>query len=91
MQLVRAEEVVIAITGGEIVESHLEALRPSRDRLCLVFPSAHPIGRRRSIQMKDILDLPLVLIDPAKCVRAVVGAACLALGRQRSWPARRLG
>jgi DNA-binding transcriptional LysR family regulator len=32
--------------------------------------------------MKDILDLPLVLTDPATSVRAVVGAACLALGRQ---------
>ena len=82
MRLVRSEEVDIGITGGDVVDSELEPLHQSQDRLCLVFPSAHPIGKRRSIQLKDILDLPLVLTDPATSVRAVVDAAYLALGRQ---------
>ncbi len=81
MQMVRDEDVDVGITGGEVIESSLEALHAVQDRLCLVYPARHPIGRRRSIRARDIVDLPLVLTDPATSVRAVVDAAFQALGR----------
>jgi DNA-binding transcriptional LysR family regulator len=81
VQLVRSEEVDLGITGGDLAEGEIECLHQVQDRLCLVFPNAHPIGRRRSIKLQDILDLPLVLTDPATSVRAVVDAAFLSLGR----------
>jgi len=82
MQLVRAEDVDLGITGGDVLDGELERLHRSRDRLCLVFPGAHPIGKRRSIRLKDLLELPLVLTDPATSVRAAVDAAFLAAGRR---------
>jgi DNA-binding transcriptional LysR family regulator len=82
MQMVRDEDVDVGIAGGEVFGSGLEALHAVQDRLCLVYPASHPIGRRRSIRARDIVDLPLVLTDPATSVRAVVDAAFQSLGRQ---------
>jgi DNA-binding transcriptional LysR family regulator len=81
MQLVRSEEVDVGITGGEVTDPELEVLHRVQDRLCLVYPAVHPVGRRRSIKVEDFLELPLVLTDPATSVRAIVDAAFLALGR----------
>lgn len=81
-QLVRSEEVDLGLSGGEITDSELELLHQAEDRMQLVFPSDHPIARRRVIRLEHIVEQPLVLTDPASSVRAVVDAAFLALGRQ---------
>ena len=80
MQLVRDEEVDIGITGGPLDDAGFESLHAVQDRLCLVYPARHPVGRRRSIRARDIARLPLVLTDPATSVRAVVDAAFQSLG-----------
>jgi DNA-binding transcriptional LysR family regulator len=80
-QVVRKEEVDLGITGDNLTDNELDMLHQVQDRLCLIYPASHPIGRRRSIKIKDIIDLPLVLTDPATSVRAVVDRAFLALGR----------
>ena len=81
MQLVHSEEVDLGITGGEITHTELETLYQLQDRLCLVYPAGHPIGRRRTVKIEDLVDQPLVLTDPATSVRAMVDAAFLPLGR----------
>jgi|SRR5579862_1635818 len=80
-QLVRNEEVDLGITGDNLADNEVDVLHQVQDRLCLVYPANHRIGQRRSIKLKDIIDLPLVLTDPATSVRAVVDRAFLALGR----------
>jgi len=82
IQLVRSEEVDIGITGGEFADAELEVIHEVQDQLCLVFPARHPIGRLKRIGIEDIVDLPLVLTDPATSVRALVEAAFLGLGRR---------
>jgi DNA-binding transcriptional LysR family regulator len=81
-QLVSGEEVDLGITGGEVLGTEFEILHRLQDRLCLVYPAGHRIGRRRTIRLDDILELPLVLTDPATSIRAVVESAFLAVGRQ---------
>jgi DNA-binding transcriptional LysR family regulator len=81
MRLVRSEEVDLGITGGAVTDHEFETLHEVNDRLCLVYPVAHPVAQRRSIKVKDIIELPLVLTDPATSVRALVDAAFHALGR----------
>ncbi|MEP6872953.1 MAG: LysR family transcriptional regulator [Burkholderiales bacterium] len=82
MRLVRDEEVDVGITGGVVADGELDVLHQWHDQLCLVFPAGHPIERRRKLSIESIVDLPLVLTDPATSVRAVVDAAFLSLGRR---------
>ena len=82
MRLVREEDVDLGITGGVVADTKLDVLHQWRDQLCLVFPADHPIARRRKIGIESLVDLPLVLTDPATSVRAVVDAAFLSLGRR---------
>ena len=73
--LVRGEDVDFGVTGGELEESELEVVQRARDRLCLVFPRGHPIGRLKRIGIRDVAELPLVLTAQGTSVRAVVDAA----------------
>ena len=82
VQLVRDEEVDLGITGGHLSDASLEVLHEVEDRLCLVLPAQHPLARRKRLRLEHLLELPLVLTDPATSVRAVVDAAFLGLGRR---------
>lgn len=81
MQLVQSEEVDLGITGGDVIDADLETLTELEDRLCLVYPEGHPVGRRRVVRLADLVDLPLILTDPATSVRTLVDAAFLRVGR----------
>src|SRR5258708_31439383 len=78
---VRTEEVDIGITGGELSDPELEILHSSYDRMHIVFPSQHPLGRRRKITLEDIAEFPLILMDSETSVRSIVDAAFVAAGR----------
>jgi DNA-binding transcriptional LysR family regulator len=73
--LVRNEDVDIGLTGGDFPDPEFEVVQRARDRLCLVYPQGHEVGRRRRITVKDIVALPLVLTAAGTSVRAVVDAA----------------
>jgi len=75
VSLVRAGEVDMGLTGGQIPTDDLEVLFRDKDRLCVVFPANHPLARRRRIKIADIADMTLVLTDSATSVRAVVETA----------------
>jgi DNA-binding transcriptional LysR family regulator len=66
---VRSEEVDIGITGGEASEPDLETLHLSYDRMHVVYPKTHPIGRKRKIDLEDLANYPLILMDFATSVR----------------------
>ena len=82
LALVENEGVDIGFTRGDAPKAGVDVLCRGRDRLCVVFANGHPLGQRRRIALKDIVDLPLVLTDSATSVRAAVEAAFLAIGRQ---------
>jgi DNA-binding transcriptional LysR family regulator len=78
---VRAEEVDIGITGGDMSDPDLDIVHLSQDRMHVIFPRRHPIGRKRKITLEDLARYPLVLMDPDTSVRAIVDAAFVAAGR----------
>ena len=82
MELVRGEEVELGVIGGSLSDATLEPLHQWQDRLCLVYPAGHAVGRRRRLGVADLVDFPLVLTDPATSVRATVDAAFQRLGRR---------
>ncbi|NVO14561.1 MAG: LysR family transcriptional regulator [Rhodoplanes sp.] len=78
--MVRSEEVDLGLTGGGVADAELDVLHQSTDQLCLVFPASHPIGRRRRIGVRDLVELPLVLTNPGTSLRDMVDAALLEIG-----------
>ena len=76
-----SEQVDIGITGGDVTTDEYDILYETTDRLCVIFPARHLIGRKRKILLADLFDLPLVLTAVGTSVRAVVDAAFLAAGR----------
>jgi DNA-binding transcriptional LysR family regulator len=80
LDLVRSEEVDLGIMGGSVVGQDVEVLLELHDRMHVVFPARHPIGAIAQVTIDDLMRYPLVLMDPATSVRAVVDAAFLAAG-----------
>lgn len=78
---VRSEEVDIGITGGELSDPDLEVLHLTHDQMHVVFPSKHPLGRKRKITLEDLAELPIVLMDLETSVRSIVDGAFVAAGR----------
>jgi DNA-binding transcriptional LysR family regulator len=78
---VRSEEVDIGITGGELSEPDLDILHLTHDQMHVVFPSRHPLGRKRKITLEDLAELPMVLMDSETSVRSIVDGAFVAAGR----------
>ena len=78
---VRSEEVDIGITGGELSDPDLEVLHLTHDQMHVVFPSKHPLGRKRKITLEDLAELPIVLMDSETSVRSIVDGAFVAAGR----------
>ncbi|MBN3851369.1 LysR family transcriptional regulator [Paraburkholderia sp. Ac-20342] len=73
--LVQSEEVDIGLTGGEILDPSLETLYTGVDRLVAVLPKSHPLAKKRLVDLKQLVQSPLVLMAPGTGVRAVVDAA----------------
>lgn len=80
--MVQDDEVDVGITGGAIPAIEVEVLQRIEDRLCVVYPVGHPLGARRRVRIDDLVDLPLVLTDPATSVRQRVEIAFASHGRR---------
>jgi DNA-binding transcriptional LysR family regulator len=80
-EMVRVEDVDIGVTGGDLSDTEIDVVHRGEDRLCLVYPANHPIARRRSVGIQDLIDVPLVLVASGTSVRATVDAAFARLGR----------
>jgi len=78
---VRSEEVDIGITGGELSDPDLEIVHLAHDQMHVVFPSRHPLERKRGITLEDLAELPIVLMDSETSVRSIVDGAFVAAGR----------
>jgi DNA-binding transcriptional LysR family regulator len=81
VDLVRSEVVDLGITGGDVYDPELEVLHRTSDALHVVYPDGHPIGAATAVTIEMLADLPLVLMDGATSVRAVVDKAFIGLGR----------
>ena len=79
--MVRDEDVDLGITGGAVADAQLDVLHTTADRLCLIYPASHPIGRKRRITVTDLTELPLVLTNPGTSLREVIDAAFMQIGQ----------
>ncbi|SFJ88459.1 DNA-binding transcriptional regulator, LysR family [Bosea sp. OK403] len=81
-ELTRQEQVDLGIMGGALSDPDLEVLHRTQDHMHVVFPDGHKLGNLDSVTIDDIAPLPLVLMDPATSVRAIVDAAFLTAGHR---------
>jgi DNA-binding transcriptional LysR family regulator len=78
--LVREEQVDLGIMGGTIADRDIAILHKTQDHMHAVYPDGHPIGGLKRIDVTALARHPLILMDPATSVRAVVDAAFRAQG-----------
>jgi DNA-binding transcriptional LysR family regulator len=78
---VQSEAVDLGLTAGVELTDELEILHEGQDRLCVVFPSGHPLSRKRRVGLADLSEFPLVLMEAETSVRAIVNAAFVSSGR----------
>ena len=81
LDLVRSEEVDLGIVGGDVRDPDISVLHRTSDALHVVYPGGHPIGALPEISTAALADYPLILMDPATSVRAVVDLAFIGAGR----------
>jgi DNA-binding transcriptional LysR family regulator len=77
---VRDGDVDIGITGGD-VPPEFETIATVEDRLHVVYPARHPIGRVKAVSFEALAQHPLILMGPDTSIRHVVDAAFADAGR----------
>jgi DNA-binding transcriptional LysR family regulator len=82
LDLVRDEAVDLGIVGGAVADPAVDVLHATSDALHVVYPAGHPIEAVPHVTTEILSGFPLVLMDGATSVRAIVDAAFLATGRR---------
>lgn len=82
LDLVREEEADLGIVGGDVRDPEIGVLHRTRDALHVIYPADHPIGALPRVTIAALAEHPLILMDPATSVRAVVDRAFVGSGRQ---------
>lgn len=80
LEHVRNGDVDIGITGGS-VPAEFETVATVKDRLHVVFPARHAIGRVKKITIDALVQHPLILMAAETSVRHVVDAALMDTGK----------
>jgi DNA-binding transcriptional LysR family regulator len=81
LDLVRSEDVDLGLVGGEVRDPDLSVLHRTSDALHVVHPRDHPISALPRVTIEALAEYPLILMDPATSVRAVVDLAFIGAGR----------
>ncbi|MGU3542133.1 LysR family transcriptional regulator [Methylobacterium sp. A52T] len=81
LDLVREEEADLGIVGGDVRDPEIGVLHRTRDALHVIYPADHPIGALPRVTIAALAEHPLILMDPATSVRAVVDRAFVGSGR----------
>lgn len=75
LALVRAEQVDLGLTGGDVSFADIATVFTARDEMSVIFPQSHPIGEVPRITARVLADHPLVMMDQGTSVRSVTDAA----------------
>lgn len=69
VEQVERGQVSLGLVGRKADRPHLEFRRFARDRMVLVVPPGHPLGRRRTISIKELCRHPLILREVGSGLR----------------------
>ena len=80
INMVREEAVDFGIASLVEIPADIQETFLFRDRLCAVFAPKFALGRKNSINLKDLVRLPLILMEPETSNRKLVNRAFEELG-----------
>jgi DNA-binding transcriptional LysR family regulator len=69
-----ADEADLGVVSSEIRENDLECQYFFTDHICFIVPENHPLAKRDTIQPSELLDVPIILREPASGTRRVLEA-----------------
>jgi LysR family transcriptional regulator, carnitine catabolism transcriptional activator len=78
--LVKSEEVDFGIGWAKDRDSEIQFTPLFRDRLCAIFSAGGKLERKRTVLLRELASLPLILTDRESSVRAMVDDAFAAMG-----------
>lgn len=78
--LVKAEEVDFGIGSLNAVDPEVRFSLLLTDRMIVVFPPGSTLERKKVIGLRDLVGLPLVLMDPDSSVRRLIDRAFESIG-----------
>jgi DNA-binding transcriptional LysR family regulator len=74
LSLVQSEQVDFGVMGGPVKALDVETVFEAKDRLHVVYPNGHPIGRSKTVTPAAVAEFPLILMQRDTSVRAIVEA-----------------
>jgi DNA-binding transcriptional LysR family regulator len=74
LTLVQSEQVDFGVMGGMVKAADVEIVVEAQDRLHVVYPKGHRIGRLKTITPLALSEFPLILMQRDTSVRAIVDA-----------------
>jgi DNA-binding transcriptional LysR family regulator len=78
--MVKAEEVDFGIGSMNAVDPEVRFSLLLTDRMIAVFPPGFALERKKSLGLRDLIGLPLVVMDPDSSVRKLVDQAFESIG-----------
>lgn len=69
---VQSGEVDFGVMGGATAAGGVETVFEVEDRLHVVYPEGHPVGRMKAVKPQALAALPLILMQRDTSVRAIV-------------------
>jgi len=81
VMLVKAEEVDFGIGSLNVIDPEVRFSLLLTDRMIVVFPPGSVLEQKKLIGLRDLVGLPLVLMDPGSSVRKLVDQAFASIGQ----------
>ena len=82
ISMVRAEKVDLGIGSPDDLEPDLEFTLLFKDHMSLVMAAGSPLLKKKQIGLKDLVNSPLILLDPESSVRHLVSHAFDSIGQK---------
>jgi DNA-binding transcriptional LysR family regulator len=80
LAMVKNEEVDFGIGSFAEGDSSIDVVPLFTDHMRAVMPQASPLARKRSLRLKDLINFPLILMDPQTSVRMLADRAFESIG-----------
>jgi len=80
LSLVQSEQVDFGVMGGAVKAPDVETVFEAQDRLHVVYPKGHKIGRLKAVTPALLADFPMIFMQRDTSVRAIVDAGFQSAG-----------
>lgn len=80
LNLVQSEQVDFGVMGGAVKAPDAQTIFEAQDRLYVIYPKGHEIGRLKAVTPAALAEFPLILMQRDTSVRAIVETGFHAAG-----------